>query len=115
MSYFLNRLKIKTAGDWAWLFMLLGSLLVVILPLFFLVKFSISDRSSIVTGGELMPLWPHKISFLAFKHFLFDSPSFLGAMWNSFKIAMTTIVFSMTLGTPVAFVFYGKHLFNRKF
>ncbi|MEW6042293.1 MAG: carbohydrate ABC transporter permease [Elusimicrobiota bacterium] len=97
-QFFLN---IKSS---AWLIMLALMVIMVILPVFFMFKFSISDRSSIVTGGAVMPLWPYRISFQAYKHFLLENKNFLNVMLNSLRLASLTILFSMILGVPAAYV-----------
>ncbi|MFH0920059.1 MAG: carbohydrate ABC transporter permease [Fibrobacterota bacterium] len=86
-----------------WFLTLCFMILLVFLPLFFMFKFSISDRSSIVTGGETMPLWPYHPTFKTYG-FILSYPDFYQAAGVSFKIAFLTILISMGLGVPAAYV-----------
>ncbi len=91
-------------------FFLFTVIVLVLLPLFFMVKFSISDRSSIVTGGAVMPLWPHHVSFQTYRYFLFENNDFIKTMFNSLQLACLTICFSMILGAPAAYVLSRFHI-----
>jgi ABC-type glycerol-3-phosphate transport system permease component len=86
-----------------WFLMLCVMIVVVFLPIFFMFKYSISDRSSIVTGGDLVPLWPYHPTFKSYS-FILGYPDFYHAAGVSFKVALLTITLSMALGVPAAYV-----------
>jgi len=77
--------------------------IIVMIPIFLLIKFSISDRDSIVTGGELLPLWPYHPTLASFKFILSDS-SFYAAFWMSIKVSFLCICFAMIMGVPSAYI-----------
>lgn len=87
------------------LFRLIGVILVVLvvaLPVFVMVKYSLSSSSSIKTGGEVMPLLPNEWSFASYEYVLKDR-AFKTVVLNSLEIALLTIGFSMLLGVPAAY------------
>jgi len=86
-----------------WFVTLCVMILVVFIPIYFMFKYSISDRSSIVTGGDIVPLWPYHPTLKTFA-FILGYPDFYRAAGVSFKLAMLTITMSMTLGVPAAYV-----------
>ncbi|MFH1761380.1 MAG: carbohydrate ABC transporter permease [bacterium] len=98
-----------------WLIMLVIMVVLILLPIFFIIKFSISDRSSIVTGGAVMPLWPYKITFDTYKHFIFENKNFLNVMLNSLRLAIYTIFISMVLGVPAAYILARCHFPGKLF
>jgi multiple sugar transport system permease protein len=79
------------------------ALFLVFAPVYLLVKYSISDIASINTGGKPIPLWPFHPTFRAFAY-LFKDPLFYKVVTNSLLIALSTVVFSMALGIPAAYV-----------
>lgn len=97
----------RTPGDTyrrgVWLFGLFLAVLMVVLPLYILFKYSISDASSINTGGEPIPLWPYAPTFRNYLY-LFSDKRFFGVVANSLVIALCTVVLSMILGTPASYV-----------
>ncbi|MBL8026550.1 MAG: carbohydrate ABC transporter permease [Fibrobacteres bacterium] len=86
-----------------WLFALLMMILIVLVPLYFMLKYSVSDRSSLVTGGETLPLWPYSPTLDTYKYIL-SYPDFYRAAAVSLKLAFMTITISMLLGVPGAYV-----------
>jgi ABC-type glycerol-3-phosphate transport system permease component len=75
----------------------------ILFPIFILVKYSISDKESIITGGKYPePFWPFKVDFEIFK-ILFGRNDFLMAGLASLEIAFLTVLFCLILGTPTAF------------
>lgn len=79
------------------------ALFLVIGPLYLLVKYSISDAASINTGGEPIPFWPHNPTFRTFTY-LFTDSEFFGVVWNSILIAFSTVLLSLCIGVPAAYV-----------
>jgi ABC-type glycerol-3-phosphate transport system permease component len=84
-------------------------ILIVFLPIYFMFKFSISDRSSLVTGGEAVPLWPYAPTLRTYKYIL-GFPDFYHAAGVSLKIALLTIAISMILGVPASYVLSRYHI-----
>lgn len=86
-----------------WLFFIIVSLLLVILPIYVMFKYSISDRTSWVTGGKYpVPWWPFKPNFDMYKYYMSDSRFWSNGLL-SVKIALLTVIFSMVLGAPCAY------------
>ncbi len=78
-------------------------LVAVLIPPFLLFKYSISDKESVVTGGEYpQPFWPFHPTLQLFEQ-LFTRDDFLGAFSLSLQIALLTVFFSLVLGAPAAF------------
>jgi ABC-type glycerol-3-phosphate transport system permease component len=86
-----------------WFFVLILMILIVLIPLYFMIKYSISDRSSLVTGGEAVPLWPYSPTLDTYKYIL-SYPDFYRAAGVSLKLAFLTIFISMFLGVPGAYI-----------
>lgn len=86
-----------------WLLLLGWTILMVLVPVYLLIKYSISDISSINTGGKPIPLWPYHATFDAFLY-LFSDKRFFGVVGNSLVIALGTVVCSGILGVPAAYV-----------
>jgi len=75
----------------------------ILFPIFILVKYSVSDRESIITGGKYPePFWPFSVDVDIFK-VLFGRKDFLLAALASLEIASLTVLFCLILGTPTAF------------
>jgi ABC-type glycerol-3-phosphate transport system permease component len=85
-----------------WFCLICLMIFIVFLPLYFMFKYSISDRSSIVTGGEPVPLWPYHPTLRTYRYIL--SLDFFNAVAVSFKVAVLTIAISMFLGVPASYV-----------
>jgi ABC-type glycerol-3-phosphate transport system permease component len=86
-----------------WLCALGIALFMVFCPLYFLVKYAVSDSASINTGGKPIPLWPYHATLRAF-YYLFSDEQFYRVIFNSVIIAAGTVAFSMLLGVPAAYV-----------
>lgn len=79
------------------------ALLVVVLPVLLLFKYSISDLSSINTGGKPIPFWPYHPTFSVY-HYLFTDHHFYLVMFNSLIIALATVGVTLILGVPAAYI-----------
>lgn len=78
-------------------------LLFVLGPVYLLVKYSISDIASINTGGKPVPVWPVHPTFDVYRY-LFSDHQFYSVLGNSLFIALLTVLCSMVLGVPAAYV-----------
>ncbi|OGS37454.1 MAG: hypothetical protein A2293_11005 [Elusimicrobia bacterium RIFOXYB2_FULL_49_7] len=92
-----------------WFVVMLLMIIVVALPVYFMIKYSISDRSSLLTGGEAIPLWPHHPTLRTYFYIL-SYPDFYKAAFISFKIAFLTILISMMVGVPASYVLARYHI-----
>ncbi len=86
-----------------WLGGIIVAVILILLPVYLLVKYSISDVASINTGGAPVPLWPYHPTLRCFLY-LFSDSEFWVVVLNSFIIAMSTVALSMILGVPAAYV-----------
>lgn len=86
-----------------WLAGIVVSLVLILGPVYLLVKYSISDLSSINTGGKPIPLWPAHPTFEIYRY-LFSDRQFYLVLGNSFIIALSTVAASLLLGVPAAYV-----------
>ena len=77
-------------------------ILVVLAPIFVMFKYSISDRSSVVTGGAPIPLWPYHPTMEQFQG-LVAMGSFVRAAFVSLQVALLSVAISLVIGTPAAF------------
>jgi len=77
-------------------------LFVVLAPIFVMVKYSISDRLSVVTGGLPIPLWPYHPTMEQFQG-LAAMDSFIMSAFASMKVALLSAVISLVMGTPAAY------------
>jgi ABC-type glycerol-3-phosphate transport system permease component len=111
MSAQAPRSKTKHAILWAGAFL---ALLLVLGPLFLLVKYALSDAASINTGGKPIPLWPYSPTFDNFLY-LFSDGEFYAVVSNSLIIALSTVLCSLILGTPAAYVLGRYRMPGRKF
>ncbi len=75
----------------------------VVIPLYLLLKYSISGPESINTGGAPIPLWPHDPTLRNYMY-LFSDGEFYGVVWNSIIIASATVALSLCLGVPASYV-----------
>lgn len=88
---------------WGWILGLLVALFFVIFPIYIMFKYSISDRASIITGGQYPePFWPFDPNVEMFKYLL-SRDDFLVAGFISIKVALYTVAISLVLGTPAAY------------
>lgn len=86
-----------------WFFCIAGSLCMILVPVYLLVKYSISDIASINTGGKPIPFWPYHPTIAVFSY-LFRDSQFYVVLGNSFVIAVSTVLCSLLLGVPAAYV-----------
>ena len=78
-------------------------LFIVMGPVYLLVKYSISDIQSINTGGDPIPWWPFDPTLQIFLY-LFKDQHFYHVLLNSVIVAFSTVILSMALGIPAAYV-----------
>jgi multiple sugar transport system permease protein len=88
-------------------------LMLVMGPVYLLVKYSVSDMSSINTGGDPIPFWPYHPTLAAFRY-LFSDSEFYAVMINSILIALSTVVFSLFIGIPASYVLARYRVPGRK-
>jgi ABC-type glycerol-3-phosphate transport system permease component len=85
-----------------WLIVMILMVAVVIAPIFVMFRYSISDRSSVVTGGQVIPLWPYNPTLEQFESLL-AMDSFLAGTITSLQVALLSVAISLVIGTPAAF------------
>jgi multiple sugar transport system permease protein len=85
-----------------WLIGIIVMIIIVLIPIFVMIKYSLSDRSSVVTGGKPIPLWPYHPTVEQFRG-LAAMDRFMGSFMVSLEVALLSIVFSLILGTPAAY------------
>ncbi|MFP4522744.1 MAG: carbohydrate ABC transporter permease [Fibrobacterota bacterium] len=86
-----------------WFLCLLIAVFITLMPVFFMFKYSISDTSSIVTGGAEIPLWPNEPTLMCYRGIMEDYAMWK-AVFSSLRIAATTIFFSTLLGVPASYI-----------
>ena len=96
-----------------WATGLILAILVVLGPVYLLVKYSISDAASINTGGDPIPLWPKNPTLQTYRY-LFSDYHFYQVLLNSLFISLSTVVLSMLLGVPAAYVLGRYRIPGRK-
>jgi multiple sugar transport system permease protein len=99
-SFAVQKNRLKTV---IWIVSISCAVLLVLVPLFLLVKYSVSDSASINTGGAPIPLWPYHPTLRSFVY-LFSTHQFYTVITNSVIIALSTVGLSMFLGVPAAYV-----------
>ena len=92
---------------------LLVALLLVLGPVYLLIKYAISDSASINTGGNPIPLWPYSPTMRTFAY-LFTDSEFYGVIINSFVIAIATVGLALLLGVPASYVLGRYRIWGRK-
>lgn len=86
-----------------WIIGIIVFILFSLLPIYIMLKYSISDKASIITGGKYPePLWPFHPNFTMY-HAILSRSDFQQAFFVSIKIALLTVMFSMILGAPAAY------------
>jgi multiple sugar transport system permease protein len=85
-----------------WLIGIIIMIIIVLIPIFVMFKYSLSDRSSVVTGGKPIPLWPYHPTVEQFRG-LAAMDRFIRSFIISLEVALLSIVFSLILGTPAAY------------
>ncbi len=99
-----------------WFIMMVACLFMVLFPLYIMFKYSISDRTTWITGGlYAIPWWPNEPTFEMYEYYLSDR-SFIANGIMSLQIAFTSVLFSLGIGAPAAyalsrFKFNGKAVF----
>lgn len=96
-----------------WIFGIAVALLFILVPVYLLVKYSISDNASINTGGAPVPLWPYHPTLRIFLY-LFTDIEFWIVVLNSFVIAVSTVALSMILGVPASYVLARQEVPGKK-
>ena len=86
-----------------WIVSIVIAVALILGPLYLLVKYSISDSTSINTGGATIPLWPYHPTLRNFTY-LFSDRQFYDVIANSIIIALSTVFVSMLLGVPASYV-----------
>ncbi len=85
-----------------WLVGIIIMIIIVLIPIFVMLKYSLSDRSSVVTGGKPIPLWPYHPTMEQFRG-LATMDRFIRSFIISLEVALLSIVFSLIIGTPAAY------------
>lgn len=86
-----------------WFSGILFAIIIVIGPVYLLVKYSISDLASINTGGKPIPVWPYNPTIQTYLY-LFSDKLFYQVILNSLIISFFTIILGMLLGVPAAYI-----------
>jgi len=91
-----------------------AAVLLVLAPLYVLLKYAISDTASINTGGNPIPLWSYHPTLRMFVYFFTDR-QFYAVVMNDIVIAGGTVALSMLLGgIPAAYVLVYYRVPGRK-
>ncbi len=88
------------------IFWILSVLVVVIgiaAPIYMLLKYAISDASTVNTGGRPIPLWPNRPTLAMFTY-LFHDREFWIVVGNSAFIAISTVLLTSVLSVPAGYV-----------
>lgn len=96
------RIKNQRATRIIWLTGIIIMIVIVLVPIFVMFKYSISDRSSVVTGGKPIPLWPYHPTLEQF-HGLATMDRFITAALTSLEVALLSIIIALVIGTPAAY------------
>jgi multiple sugar transport system permease protein len=90
-------------GTVGWAVMLTLAVFAVLFPLYIMLKTSVADRASIVTGGRYPePLWPFEPNLDQFG-VLFGKKDFVTSGLFSLWVALLSVAFALLLGAPAAF------------
>ncbi|QUI24728.1 carbohydrate ABC transporter permease [Vallitalea pronyensis] len=96
-----------------WFFMIILSLVLVLLPIYIMFKYSISDRASWITGGQYpVPWFPFKPNLDMYRYYLSDTRFWANA-FLSIKVALLTVTLSTLIGAPAAYAL-ARFKFNGK-
>jgi len=85
-----------------WFMGIIFMMVIVLAPIFVMFKYAISDRSSVVTGGMPIPLWPYHPTMEQFRG-LVTMDAFIKSALTSMKVALLSVVISLVIGTPAAY------------
>lgn len=87
----------------AWVVLIALSLFLVLLPIYVMFKYSISDRASWITGGKYpVPWFPFNPTLDMYKYYLGDS-RFWSNAFLSINVALLTVALSIIFGAPAAY------------
>ncbi len=86
-----------------WGFTVLMVVIGILAPIYMLLKYSISDMSTINTGGRPIPLWPNRPTVGMFTY-LFKDREFWEVVTNSAIIAVSTVLVTSALSVPAGYV-----------
>ncbi len=90
-------------GTIGWTVVLILAIFAILFPIYIMLKTSVADRASIITGGRYPePLWPFDPNFDQFG-VLFGRSDFITAGLLSLWVALLSVTFALLLGTPAAF------------
>ncbi len=78
-------------------------LILIIAPIYIIIKYSMSDIGSINMGGGIIPLWPNSWTLKSYFYFLKDEP-FRNVIYNSLSISFLTVLLSILLGVPASYI-----------
>jgi multiple sugar transport system permease protein len=78
------------------------ALIMVLVPIYLLIKYSLSDTASINTGGDPIPFWPIHPTLRNFIY-LFSDKQFFGVVANSLVIALASVGVALIFGIPASF------------
>jgi len=84
----------------------------IIFPIYLLIKYAISDPTTVNTGGKPIPLWPNRPTFDMFLY-LFRDREFWGVVGNSLVIALMTVGLTSLMSIPAGYVL-ARHNFPLK-
>lgn len=113
MFSFPKQLPMAFTKRFLWAAGIVLAVLMVIGPVYLLVKYSISDIGSINTGGEPVPLWPENPTLKSYAY-LFTDKDFYHVVLNSIVVAFSTVLLSMIIGIPAAYVLGRYRIPGRK-
>lgn len=108
-----RNMPMATGKKIIWLTGVFIAILIVLGPVYMLIKYSISDLSSINTGGEPIPLWPYHPTLRMYE-FLFTDSQFYRVFMNSVIVSMFSVLLSMLLGVPAAYILGRYQIPGRK-
>lgn len=75
----------------------------ILAPIYLLLKYAISDATTVNTGGRPIPLWPNRPTLDIF-WYLFRDREFWVVVGNSAVIAISTVLFTSLLSIPGGYV-----------
>lgn len=101
--------KIDRKGKILWFVLLLLALVAILFPIYIILKYSISDKASWVTGGKYaVPWWPFEPTLENIVYYLSDKRFWSNALM-SFEIAILTVAISTIFSVPAAYVMTRYH------
>lgn len=86
-----------------WSLCVLVMIVGIVAPIYLLIKYSISDVSTVNTGGKPIPLWPNRPTFDIFLY-LFRDREFWEVVGHSAVIAILTVLLTAILSIPAGYV-----------